>query len=136
MLPKELSDAAILAYVKICLHGRALRLEKKWDFLLKRELLVLDEPYYDDEQSDTKVDKTLKTDESPIEEFVTKNKVILQNAMDRLTVKERNIIEQLFWKEKTVKQLCLELNVSKNSVLKMKRNAFQKIRRDLSVLYD
>lgn len=134
MLPKELSDAAILAYVKICLHGRALRLEKKWDFLLKRELLVLDEPYYDDEQSDTKVDKTLKTDESPIEEFVTKNKVILQNAMDRL--KERNIIEQLFWKEKTVKQLCLELNVSKNSVLKMKRNAFQKIRRDLSVLYD
>jgi DNA-directed RNA polymerase specialized sigma subunit len=54
--------------------------------------------------------------------------------MKSLTEKEVVIITELFWNQKKVSELTQEMNVSKNAILKMRRNDLKKMRQTLGIV--
>lgn len=126
MEKESLSDAAALAYIQICLKGRAMRLNQKWNTLYKREKLILNEPVFDTDSKEEKIDH-LPDEKRTIEVLVT-DKLYWEHAMTCLTPKETKVLVEIFWNEKKISQLCSELQVSKKTVLKTKQNALKKIR--------
>lgn len=99
---------------------RSLRLKKKWYTLSKKELLILNEPLDDDgeEGSEAKADKTSNRSNLSLEEQVS-NELDVKKAMEYLTEKESLVIVKLFWEQKSVKEVCWDLDISKNAVLKI-----------------
>jgi len=94
------SDAAAIAYFESCLRGKAFRIRKKWDAIVQHELLILNEPYQENEHEE-KIDQTPMRDDLIEEQII--NKMALEKAMRKLTIKENDIIYELFWNGKNVK---------------------------------
>lgn len=122
-------EKAFVSYVKRHIDGRSLRLKKKLNLLQSRELLILNEPLDDEE-----VDSVEKVDQIPDNyylppDYQVVNQLDIEIAMRGLTEKEYFIIRKMFWEQESVKELCQELDVSKNTVLKTKRNALKKMKR-------
>ena len=119
------SDAAAVAYIHLCLKGRALRLKKKWSLTYSREQLVFDTIPYEAIMLKRLMDST------PIDEKIM-DKIIIEQAMECLTSKEKRILIELYWNDKQVISLCKELYVSKNTILKTKRHALEKMRQRIT----
>ncbi|MBD3921313.1 sigma-70 family RNA polymerase sigma factor [Paenibacillus sp. PR3] len=113
-------EASAIAYVKLCLKGRASRLKKRWSLISNRENLT----------HDTISFETLgvTTNQESFDDLVA-DKVIIEQGIIGLTSNEKRVITELYWNSKKVIDLCNELNVSKNTILKTKRNALEKLRR-------
>lgn len=122
-------DVAAVSYIQTCLKGRAIRLQKKWNSIPIKELLLLNEPCFDNNVTE-KVERIPAKEPIPFEERVA-DKLMLEEAMSDLTPNEAKVIVEVFWNQKKVKQLCQEWCVSKNTVLKTKRNALNKMRKSL-----
>lgn len=127
------AEKAAVAYIKTSLLGRFLRTQKNRQRQAEREPLILNEPCYPDGGGpEERIDRLPVPHELPLDERVAM-KVTIQQAMSGLTDKERAVIHELFWNQKRVTDLCEEWDVSKNTVLKTKRNALSKLRRYLQV---
>lgn len=121
------SDFAAISYIWIRLKGRASRLRRQAASRAHRELLLLNEPTFDS-SSDDKLSMVRDPQSQHGYERLAKSHT-LQRAVHCLTEKEITLIFELFWNQKSVAQLCVDLHVSKNSILKMKRNALKKLHR-------
>lgn len=120
------SDAAAIAYIQARLKGRAIRIAQKWNAITERERLILNVPIYDSD-SEEEIDKLY--DETDLFESYITDKLILRQAMTKLTVKEARVITELYLNGKKVSQLCSELHVSRNTIQKTKKNALKKLRK-------
>lgn len=119
------SDAAAIAYIKICLEGRAKRISSKLQNISQKEQLLLNQPIYENHQEEQ---LSLIHDKSVPFDLVVVDKLVLQTAISSLTMKERHLIQHVYEKDQSIKQLCQERNISKNTALKMKRNALKKLK--------
>jgi hypothetical protein len=79
------------------LDGRSLRLKKKWDTVSETEVLILNEPCYQEEDAMERVDKISKQGDLPLDEKLL-NRLVVGFAIKA----ENNII--LIFKEKRVTQ--------------------------------
>lgn len=126
---EQLNDVekAFVSYIRCRLVGRSLRLKKKWDHLVQKKMLILNEPLNVEDSSEEKVNQIPIQSGKPLDECIA-NQLVVNEAFKHLTEKEAYILKQLFWEQKTVKELCQELGVSKTAVLKNKRNALEKMK--------
>lgn len=58
-------------------------------------------------------------------------KICIENAMKKLTVTERIIIQSTYFEEKTVREIAKELRISKSQVSKLKQSAINKMKQEL-----
>jgi DNA-directed RNA polymerase specialized sigma subunit len=96
--------------------------------LSEHEILTLNQSVCEEDSSEEIIDRITEENKLPLDEVVS-NKEIVRLAMQGLTEKEMVIITELFWNQKKVNELTKEMNVSKNAILKVKRNALQKMRK-------
>jgi DNA-directed RNA polymerase specialized sigma subunit len=127
------SDSAFLSYVNMHLKGKTARMNKQLNRLLEHEILELNEPIYEEDSSEEKVNRVTNQSQLLIDEEVS-YKVAVELAMKSLTEKEVVIITELFWNQKKVSELTQEMNVSKNAILKMRRNDLKKMRQTLGIV--
>lgn len=118
-------DAAAISYIETCLKYRASRLRKKWTSQADREHLILNSLAHHDNQAE-KID-LISDPSGPLDKNVV-NRLLVEQAMTCLTEKEKMIIRRLFHSDTKVRMLCDELHISKNAVLKTKRNALEKMK--------
>lgn len=121
-------DAAALSYLRTCLDGRASRLQRG-RFCKGKEVLGTTEDVMDAEASRARLTTGGAGCDGSFKQFT--DRMALRQAMTNLTRREKILIFELFWMQKTVRDVCVERGISKNSVLKMKRNALQKMKRIL-----
>jgi DNA-directed RNA polymerase specialized sigma24 family protein len=121
------SDAAAVAYINICLTGRAARIARKWNTIREQEQLILNKPVYDTDDSEEGIDQLID-DNACFDGFVV-DKLLLAQAMANLKPKEAEVIVELFWNQKRISQLSRELQVSRKTVYRTKKIALDKLRR-------
>ncbi|QQE80053.1 sigma-70 family RNA polymerase sigma factor [Alicyclobacillus sp. SO9] len=126
-------DAAAFVYIRSCLMGRAHRFRERQLIQVKREPAILNEPLRQSENSADRLSLITASDPHYDPNRIA-DSVTLQGAMQCLTPNELRIIEALFFEGEKVIRLCETLHVSKNTVLKTKRNALRKLRRALQQL--
>lgn len=126
-------EKAFVSYLNSRISGRSLRLKKKWYKLSEKELMVLNGPLNSESQvrNQEVIDQTPDRSVLSLDEQVL-NKVAIQNAMKHLTQKELIIINRLFWEQKSIKEVCDELGISKTAVFKSRRNALNKMKASVS----
>jgi DNA-directed RNA polymerase specialized sigma subunit len=121
------SDAAAVAYINVCLMGRAARIARKWNAIREQEQLILNKPLYDTNDSEEAIDRLI--DSNACFDGIVVDKLLLAQAMENLKPKEAEIIVELFWNQKRVSQLSKELQVSRKTVYRTKKIALDKLRR-------
>lgn len=119
------SDFAAISYIWIRLKGRASRLRRQLATRANREKLLLNEPCSDSSDhlarvSDTRAQGAYDS---------VAGLALLRRLARCLTEKELALLHDVYWDQTPVYRLCEERRVSKNSILKMKRNALAKLRR-------
>ncbi|GMK40882.1 hypothetical protein PCCS19_39380 [Paenibacillus sp. CCS19] len=115
-------EASAIAYVKLCLKGRASKLKKRWSLISNRENLTHDTISFEAIALD------VISNQDSFDNLVA-DKIIIEQGIIGLTSNEKRVITELYWNSKKVIDLCNELHVSKNTILKTKRNALEKLRR-------
>lgn len=123
------SDFAAISYIWIRLKGRASRLRCQAARRASREFLLLGEPIHETGPGDRLLGVHDPHSQRSFERIIESHS--LRKVIHCLTEKELALLFEAFWKEKSISQLCAELHVSKNSILKMKRNALKKLNRAL-----
>ena len=125
----ERSDAAALSYLRACLDGRANRLRRTW-CINRREVLATNDRSATPGATEGALGAGDQNWDRHYKQVV--DRMALDKAMSVLTAREARLIFELFWAQKTVTDVCAEHGVSKNSVLKMKRNALRKMKKALN----
>lgn len=124
-------EAEFVSYVTTCLNGKAIRIQKQWDTLTGHEMAILNQPLKnnDSKSFEEKIGR-IPIDNVSFEEK-TVNKLLILNAMNALTKKEKIIIFELYWNNKKIVELSEELNISTRAIHKSKYNALKKMKKQI-----
>ncbi|NGP46509.1 hypothetical protein G4V62_16720 [Bacillaceae bacterium SIJ1] len=117
-------EAAAISYIHISMLGRAKKLKKKQEIKLNKEKLLLNEQLKYSEQKELL--DCITDHKNYLEDYVV-SKIMLREFMKLLTNKEKKIVQMSIYDDKKIKDICECHNISKNTVLKQKRNALKKI---------
>ncbi|MEN1969181.1 sigma-70 family RNA polymerase sigma factor [Lentibacillus sp. N15] len=128
--PLSKAEMEFISFINICIKGRSLRIRKKSDNIYERERLILNEPYFSDGTGEEKINMIPVEHDRLFDEEVV-NRLIIENAIRKLDDREQTIIYGIFWEDKKISQICGDLNISKNTVLKVKKMALNKMRDQL-----
>ena len=85
--------------------------------------------------------RTVEMDESMVEHLVAKTETLpsaevlnprLRAALRQLSPKQRSVLYEVYWREKTTYEIARQLGVSPQSITALRRRAEEHLRRDLT----
>ncbi|WP_176544920.1 sigma factor-like helix-turn-helix DNA-binding protein [Bacillus cereus] len=122
----SMAEKQLLKYIKVHVHGKSLRFKSDYMNIKKNECLILNQSYsYQKEQ----IINCFSHPNTDSFENILILKVTLEQEMKKLDPRAQLIIKKYFWENRNIQQIAEELDISKNTVLRVKKAALEELRK-------